>query len=46
MTGTPIFDALAAELLTAGTEPDEPAEVESRPGDRTDVDVRLNGRLE
>lgn len=46
MTSTPIFDALAAELLTEGTSSDETAEAENQPVDSADYDVRLHGHLE
>lgn len=46
MTSTPIFDALAAELLVAGTNSDGTAEAEDQPVHSADSDVRLTGRLE
>ncbi|WP_439657915.1 hypothetical protein ACSHWB_36775 [Lentzea sp. HUAS TT2] len=42
MTSTPIFDALAADLLTESTSSDETAEAQNQPDDH---EVRLNGHL-
>ncbi len=46
MTSTPIFDALAAELRTAGMSSDESCEPDDQTADPVGQDVRLSGRLE
>ncbi|MFS8098968.1 hypothetical protein LFM09_17720 [Lentzea alba] len=46
MTSTPIFDALAAELLTTGQASDGTTEAADQPGHSADSGVQLTGRLE
>lgn len=46
MTSTPIFDALAAELRTAGMSSDESREPDDQTAESTGQDVRRSGSLE
>jgi hypothetical protein len=46
MTSTPIFDALAAELLTGEPDSDGTAEVEDQSVDSAHPDLRVSGILE